>query len=284
MATDSSISALYGVGLSLIGLILFWLIYDILCKSKLVNKSAIFIAIIFLIVSFFAYFYSNIFNPRAVYMQIGAMVGTVMVANVFFVIIPVQKKLVDACANSSEVSLELGKTGYLRSRHNNYFTLPVLFMMISGHYPTIYSGDYGWLVLIAVIGILVMVRHYFNLRGVGKAKNSLIVIIAVSTFALIYALAPSQTKVQVQNKEIVTTAEAQLIIEKHCVSCHAAEPSNKAFAIAPNGIMLDTKENILFHKDQIYRQAVLSKAMPIINTTNMTDEEREKLGIWVEAN
>ena len=129
-----------------------------------------------------------------------------------------------------------------------------------------------------------MVRHYFNLRGVGKAKNSLIIIIAVSTFALIYALAPSQTKVQVQNKEIVTTAEAQLIIEKHCVSCHAAEPSNKAFAIAPNGIMLDTKENILFHKDQIYRQAVLSKAMPIINTTNMTDEEREKLGIWVEAN
>ena len=284
MATDSSISALYGVGLSLLGLILFWLIYDILCKSKLVNKSAIFIAIIFLVVSFFAYFYSNIFNPRAVYMQIGAMVGTVMVANVFFVIIPVQKKLVDACANSTEVSLELGKTGYLRSRHNNYFTLPVLFMMISGHYPTIYSGDYGWLVLIAVIGILVMVRHYFNLRGVGKAKNSLIVIIAVSTFALIYALAPSQTKVQVQNKEIVTTAEAQLIIEKHCVSCHAAEPSNKAFAIAPNGIMLDTKENILFHKDQIYRQAVLSKAMPIINTTNMTDEEREKLGIWVEAN
>jgi uncharacterized membrane protein len=275
---------MYGIGLSLLGLLAFWLIYDILCKSKLVNKSAIFIAIIFVVVSFFAYFYSNIFNPRAVYMQIGAMVGTVMVANVFFVIIPVQKKLVDACENSTEVSLELGKTGYIRSRHNNYFTLPVLFMMISGHYPTIYSGDYGWLVLIAVIGILVMVRHYFNLRGVGKAKNSLIVIIAVSTLALIYLLAPSQSKDQAQNKEIVTIAEAQVIIEKHCVSCHAEEPSNKAFAIAPNGIMLDTIENIITHKDQIYKQAVLSKAMPIINTTNMTDEERKKLGTWVEAN
>ena len=217
-------------------------------------------------------------------MQIGAMVGTVMVANVFFVIIPVQKKLVEACEKSTEVSLELGKTGYIRSRHNNYFTLPVLFMMISGHYPTIYSGDYGWLVLIAVIGILVMVRHYFNLRGVGKAKNSLIAIIVLSTLALIYVLAPSQSKFQVQNKSEVTIAEVQMIIEKHCVSCHAEEPSNKAFAIAPNGIMLDTVEKIIFHKDQIYKQAVLSKAMPIINTTNMTDQEREKLGIWVEAN
>ena len=217
-------------------------------------------------------------------MQIGSMIGTVMVANVFFVIIPVQKKLVAACENSTEVSLELGKTGYLRSRHNNYFTLPVLFMMISGHYPTIYSGDYGWLVLIAVIGILVMVRHYFNLRGVGKAKNSLIVIIVLSTFALIYALAPTKIKVVSQNQEIVTIAEAQVIIERHCVSCHAAEPSNKAFAIAPNGIMLDTKEKIITHKNQIYQQAVLSKAMPIVNSTNMTDEERAKLGIWVEAN
>ena len=148
----------------------------------------------------------------------------------------------------------------------------------------IYSGDYGWLVLIAVIGILVMVRHYFNLRGVGKAKNSLIAIIVLSTFALIYALAPTQIKVVSQNQEIVTIAEAQVIIEKHCVSCHAAEPSNKAFAIAPNGIMLDTKEKIITHKNQIYQQAVLSKAMPIVNSTNMTDEERAKLGIWVEAN
>ena len=216
-------------------------------------------------------------------MQIGSMIGTVMVANVFFVIIPVQKKLVAACENVTEVSLELGKRGFLRSRHNNYFTLPVLFMMISGHYPTIYSGDYGWLVLIAVIGILVMIRHYFNLRGVGKAKNSLIAIIVVSTFALIYALTPSQSKIQDQNREIVTIAEAQIIIEKHCVSCHAAEPSNKAFVIAPNGIMLDTKEKIMTHKNQIYQQAVLSKAMPIINSTNMTDEERKKLGIWFEG-
>ena len=282
LASDSSISPSNGILASVLGLLLFWVIYDLLCKSKVVHKSLIFIGIIFVIISISAYFYSTIFNPRAVYMQIGAMIGTVMVANVFFVIIPVQKKLVAACEDLTEVSKELGLMGYTRSRHNNYFTLPVLFMMISGHYPMIYSGDYGWGVLIAVVGILVMIRHYFNLRGVGQAKNSLIAIIAISVFALIYALAPSQVKVQSQ--EVVSIAEAQVIIEKHCVSCHAAEPSNKAFAIAPKGIMLDTKEKINTHKDQIYRQAVLSKAMPIVNSTNMTDQEREQLGVWIEAN
>ena len=281
LASESSISSTYGILSSLLGLLIFWLIYDLLCKSKLVNKSSIFIGIIFVVISLSAYLYSNIFNPRAVYMQIGAMIGTVMVANVFFVIIPVQKKLVAACENSTEVSKELGLMGYTRSRHNNYFTLPVIFMMISGHYPTIYSGEYGWLVLIAIVGILVMIRHYFNLRGVGQAKKSLIAIIVVSVLALIYALAPRQS--QVQNQEAVTIEEVQLIIEKHCVSCHASEPSSAIFAVAPNGFMLDTKEQIIKHKNQIYQQAVISKAMPLGNTTNMTDEERDKLRVWAEA-
>jgi len=281
LASESSISSTYGILSSLLGLLIFWLIYDLLCKSKLVNKSSIFIGIIFVVISLSAYLYSNIFNPRAVYMQIGAMIGTVMVANVFFVIIPVQKKLVAACENSTEVSKELGLMGYTRSRHNNYFTLPVIFMMISGHYPTIYSGEYGWLVLIAIVGILVMIRHYFNLRGVGQAKKSLIAIIVVSVLALIYALAPRQS--QVQNQEAVNIEEVQLIIEKHCVSCHASEPSSAIFAVAPNGFILDTKEQIIKHKNQIYQQAVISKAMPLGNTTNMTDEERGKLRVWAEA-
>lgn len=281
LASDSSISSTYGIFSSLLGLLIFWLIYDILCKSKLVNQSTIFIGLIFIVISLSAYLYSNIFNPRAVYMQIGAMIGTVMVANVFFVIIPVQKKLVSACENSTEVSKELGLMGYTRSRHNNYFTLPVLFMMISGHYPTIYSGEYGWLVLIAIVGILVMVRHYFNLRGVGQAKNSLIALIVISVLALIYALAPNQAKVK--SSESVNFSEVQLIIDKHCVSCHASEPSSQVFAVAPNGFMVDTKEKIIAHKNQIYQQAVLSKAMPLGNSTNMTDQERDVLRAWAEA-
>ena len=281
LSPDSSLLPSYGVGLSLLGLLIFWLIYDILCKSKLVEKSSIFIAIIFVIISLSAYFYSNIFNPRAVYIQIGSMIGTVMVANVFFVIIPVQKKLVAACIEGAEVSKELGLMGYIRSRHNNYFTLPVLFTMISGHYPTIYSGEFGWVALIAIVAILVMIRHYFNLRGVGQSKNTLIGLIIISTIALIYALAPSQSKDQYEG--VVSIAEVKTIIEKHCVSCHSVNPSDEIFVTAPNGFMLNTEEQIIASKNQIYQRAVATNSMPLGNKTNMTSDEREKLKAWVEA-
>ena len=280
LSPDSSLLPSYGVGLSLLGLLIFWLIYDILCKSKLVEKSSIFIAIIFVIISLSAYFYSNIFNPRAVYIQIGSMIGTVMVANVFFVIIPVQKKLVAACIEGAEVSKELGLMGYIRSRHNNYFTLPVLFTMISGHYPTIYSGEFGWVALIAIVAILVMIRHYFNLRGIGQSKNTLIGLIIISTIALIYALAPSQSKDQYEG--VVTIAEVKTIIEKHCVSCHSVNPSDEIFVTAPNGYMLNTEDQIIASKNQIYQRAVATNSMPLGNKTNMTSDERQILKAWIE--
>ena len=280
LSPDSSLLPSYGVGLSLLGLLIFWLIYDILCKSKLVEKSSIFIAIIFVIISLSAYFYSNIFNPRAVYIQIGSMIGTVMVANVFFVIIPVQKKLVAACIEGAEVSKELGLMGYIRSRHNNYFTLPVLFTMISGHYPTIYSGEFGWVALIAIVAILVMIRHYFNLRGVGQSKNTLIGLIIISTIALIYALAPSQSKDQYEG--VVTIAEVKTIIEKHCVSCHSVNPSDEIFVTAPNGYMLNTEDQIIASKNQIYQRSVATNSMPLGNKTNMTSDERQILKAWIE--
>jgi len=280
LSPDSSLLPSYGVGLSLLGLLIFWLIYDILCKSKLVEKSSIFIAIIFVIISLSAYFYSNIFNPRAVYIQIGSMIGTVMVANVFFVIIPVQKKLVAACIEGAEVSKELGLMGYIRSRHNNYFTLPVLFTMISGHYPTIYSGEFGWVALIAIVAILVMIRHYFNLRGVGQSKNTLIGLIIISTIALIYALAPSQSKDQYEG--VVTIAEVKTIIETHCVSCHSVNPSDEIFVTAPNGFMLNTEDQIIASKNQIYQRSVATNSMPLGNKTNMTSDERQKLKAWIE--
>ena len=280
LSPDSSLLPSYGVGLSLLGLLIFWLIYDILCKSKLVEKSSIFIAIIFVIISLSAYFYSNIFNPRAVYIQIGSMIGTVMVANVFFVIIPVQKKLVAACIEGAEVSKELGLMGYIRSRHNNYFTLPVLFTMISGHYPTIYSGEFGWIALIAIVAILVMIRHYFNLRGVGQSKNTLIGLIIISTIALIYALAPSQSKDQYEG--VVSIAEVKTIIEKHCVSCHSVNPSDEIFVTAPNGFMLNTEDQIIASKNQIYQRSVATNSMPLGNKTNMTSDERQKLKAWIE--
>ena len=277
---ESSILPLYGVGLSLLGLLLVWLIYDLMCKSKLVNKSTIFIVILFAIIALSACLYSNIFNPRAVYMQIGSMIGTIMVANVFFVIIPVQKKLVAACIDKTQVSKDLGMKGYIRSRHNNYFTLPVVFTMISGHYPGLYSGSYGWLVLVAIIGILVLIRHYFNLRGVGQATNSLIGVIILAILVLVYVLSPSQNKVG--NEDTVSIAEVVSIMDTRCTSCHSKNPTDDVFVVAPSGFMLDTEKQIIASRDLIYQRAVATNSMPLNNKTNITSAEREKLRIWFE--
>jgi uncharacterized membrane protein len=246
-----------------------------------VDKPTIFIGILFLIITLSAYLYSYIFIPRAVYMQIGSMIGTIMVANVFFVIIPVQKKLVAACIDKTQVSRELGLKGYIRSRHNNYFTLPVVFTMISFHYPGVYSGSYGWLVLIAIMGILVLIRHYFNLRGVGQATNSLIGLIILAIIVLFFALSPSQNKSEIQ--EIVSISEVKSIIDRRCTSCHSDSPTDDVFVVAPNGFMLNTEEQIIASKNLIYQRTVATNSMPFNNKTNMTETEREKLKVWFEG-
>jgi len=281
LSSDSSMLPAYGVALSLLGLVVIWLVYDLLCKTKLVDKPIIFIGILFLIITLSAYLYNDIFNPRAVYMQIGSMIGTIMVANVFFVIIPVQKKLVAACIDKTQVSRELGLKGYIRSRHNNYFTLPVVFTMISIHYPGVYSGSFGWLVLIAIMGILVLIRHYFNLRGVGQATNSLIGLIILAIIVLVFALAPSQNKSEIQ--QMVSISEVKSIIDKRCTSCHSDSPTDDVFTVAPSGFMLNTEEQIIASKNLIYQRTVATNSMPLNNKTNMTETEREKLKIWFEV-
>mgnify|MGYP003322129154 FL=1 len=281
LSSDSSMLPVYGVALSLLGLVVIWLVYDLLCKSKLVDKPIIFIGILFLIITLSAYLYSDIFNPRAVYMQIGSMIGTIMVANVFFVIIPVQKKLVAACIDKTQVSTELGLKGYIRSRHNNYFTLPVVFTMISIHYPGVYSGSYGWLDLIANIAILVLIRHYFNLRGVGQATNSLIGLIILAIIVLVFTLSPSQNKPEIQEK--VSMSEVKSIIDRRCASCHSDNPTDDVFVVAPSGFVLNTEEQIIASKDIIYQRTVATNSMPFNNKTNMTEAEREKLKIWFEG-
>ena len=281
LSSDSSMLPAYGVALSLLGLVIIWFVYDLLCKSKLVDKPIIFIGILFLIITLSAYLYSDIFNPRAVYIQIGSMIGTIMVANVFFVIIPVQKKLVAACIDKTQVSTELGLKGYIRSRHNNYFTLPVVFTMISIHYPGVYSDSYGWLVLIAIMGILVLIRHYFNLRGVGQATNSLIGLIILAIIVLVFTLSPSQNKPEIQEK--VSMSEVKSIIDRRCASCHSDNPTDDVFVVAPSGFVLNTEEQIIASKDIIYQRTVATNSMPFNNKTNMTEAERDKLKIWYEG-
>jgi uncharacterized membrane protein len=188
--------------------------------------------------------------------------------------------LVSACVDKTQVSKDLGMKGFIRSRHNNYFTLPVVFTMISGHYPGLYSGSYGWLVLVAVIGILVLIRHYFNLRGVGQATNSLIGVIILAIIVLVYVLSPSQNKFE--NTTTVSMTEVVDIVNQRCTTCHSKNPTDDVFVAPPSGFMLDTKDQIIANKDLIYQRTVATNSMPFNNKTNITSAEREKLKIWFE--
>ena len=276
-----TISEAHAVLLSVLGLIAGWLIYDTMCRSPLLKYTFLFTIILFSLVPIFAYLYGLVFAPRAVFMQLGSMIGTIMVANVFFVIMPVQRKLVQACDNKTEVSLELGLRGYQRSRHNNYFTLPVLLIMISGHYPHLYSaGEYTPWMIVAVFAVAVLIRHIFNLRGEGKPFVKVLIITIVALSALIIIMKPQAP----QNLSMdVSFGQVRKVINKHCVSCHSATPTQAGFVNPPLGFMLHTDELIKKGKQLIYQNTVVSKAMPLGNLSNMTDEERQVIEAWYHS-
>ena len=279
--SGSDISASTGILLSLVGLLVGWLIYDNITKSSLVKKQPLVALIMLFVVAISAFFYQQYFTPRAVFIQIGAMIGTIMVFNVFFVIMPSQRKLVKACVEKSELGEEIGFKGYIRSRNNNYFTLPVLFIMISNHYPVFYSGDNAPIVLIAIFIITVLIRHYFNLEGEGKSGGKRTLAFAgVLTAIAFYLLIPSKPKI-IEGAKPVEFTQIAKIMKDRCATCHSANPSDKTFTVAPSGLMLDTKEQIINAKDIIYTRTIASDSMPLGNVTHMTQNERDLLAQWI---
>lgn len=281
---SSDLSPSMGIIASIAGLIIGWLIYDFISKSKLVHKQN-FVALIMLAVVFIsAVLYNQIFTPRAVFYQIGAMIGTIMVLNVFFVIIPSQRELVKACVEKTSVGEQLVFKGYTRSRNNNYFTLPVLFIMLSSHFSIFYSSQvYAPLMLVLIFVVTVLIRHYFNLEGEKKPGGGLALglagIIMIATF---FALMPKT--VQVNSKASpVTLSEVKSIIKQRCATCHSINPSDKVFTTAPTGFILDTTKQIIASKNMIYAKSVASEEMPFMNKTNMTQKERDKLALWIQS-
>jgi uncharacterized membrane protein len=219
-----------------------------------------------------------VLGNRAAYIHVGAMLGTIMVGNVFFVIIPGQRELVAALTAGKETDAVKGLRAKQRSLHNNYITLPVLFIMISNHYPMTFDHEYGWLVLMAVAVIGASVRHWFNLRNKGKQNKWLLPTAAVATAALIFVTAPRATSAKGPN---VAFADAYGVMQKRCVSCHSKAPTDDIFKVAPNGVMFDTPEEIKGRIDQIRQRAVSTTSMPLGNKTHMTEDERELLGRWI---
>jgi uncharacterized membrane protein len=257
-----------------------WIFYDQLCKRLGLERDAWIAAGMIGFAALVAWALSHLYSGRGLYIQIGAMLGTIMVANVAHVIIPSQRRLVEAKQRGVEPDPIEASRGRQRSVHNDYFTLPVLFTMISNHYPVTYGHRYGWLVLVAILLLAAYVRLFFNLRHRGRTVWVIPLSAAACAAALAFAIAPAPPP---RPGARVSFAEVQSIVARRCAGCHADRPTQTGFATAPKGLKLDTPERIVANAPRIYEQAVATRAMPIGNLTGMTEAERAKIAAWVAA-
>ncbi|MDA9673692.1 urate hydroxylase PuuD [Paracoccaceae bacterium] len=273
--------------LSLGGILVGWVVYDGLCRSPLGRNDLILAlsGLIFLII--LSYIYTQIFSHRGAFMQMGISIGTMMVANVAMVIIPGQKKVVKALKAGEEPNPIYGARGKQRSLHNNYLTLPVIFVMLGVHYPIIFATEYSWLILGLILIIGALIRHFFNTKHKGLPAPywtwlaaSFLVVCCIS---LSYVGGPTNEGYEISNlnisKDEVHNSAVELVIER-CSACHAKEPVWDGLAFAPKGVYLETEAQILKMANEIYWQSAASWAMPPGNIIWLDDEERALLSEW----
>lgn len=283
----SSVSKPFAILIGVATLVVGWFAYDWLCKSKWGSSERTLTSIILLAVIVVAWGLCQLFSGRGAYMHFGAMLGTIMVANVFFVIIPGQRDLVKAKQEGRAPDPIHGITGKQRSVHNTYFTLPVLFVMISNHYAMTYGHEYNWLILIAISIAGAAIRVFFVQRHFGKASVVPLLVAGLLLAAVAAAIAPASRSHGGGSADAVN-AEAVLpqvvaVVQQRCLSCHAASPSQPGFASAPKGIVFDTENDILQQAQQIHQQTVVTRAMPIGNLTAITEQERQLIDRWYAA-
>jgi uncharacterized membrane protein len=254
-----------------------WVVYDLLCRLLAGRELALGAAVVLLTVAA-AYVSTQLFSPRAAFLQVGAMLGTIMAGNVFFTIIPAHRKLVAAKEAGREPDPEPALRAKERSVHNNYLTLPVVFAMISIHFPVAYGADRSWLVLLVLMAAGAWIRVFFNLRHQGRTHYEILVIAGAVILAVALVLRPEDDAAG-KAAAPVAFAQVEVIVEQRCAVCHSSEPTE--VPSAPLGITFDTPEEIAARADAIRRQAVDAQAMPPGNVTGMTDEERDLLAAWI---
>ncbi len=276
----ADLSPYAGVALSVAFLVGGWLAYDKLCKR--IKDDKVLAAVISGLIVFAVWGLFQLFSPRAAYIHVGAMIGTIMVANVFFVIIPGQKRMVAAIRAGQEPDREPGLRGKQRSVHNTYFTLPVLFTMISHHFPMTYGHDSGWLVLVTIMLAGALIRQFFVLRHQGQVKIAYPVVGSALLLALAVAIAPnlSASSTAGDSARAVSFTQVHSVIAQRCATCHSANPTDVAFPVAPGGVMFDTPDQIKAQATRIHQRTVVTRDMPLGNMTQMTAEERALLGAW----
>lgn len=254
-------------------------VYDGLCRTPLVRSNQAFAAVGLVLIAGVAYVLTHLFSGRAAFLHVGAMLGTIMASSVFLRIIPSAKALLAATQAGGRPDPALGVRAKQRSIHNHYLTLPVLFMMLSNHFPSTYGNKHAWLVLtlLVVFGValkIVMIR---------RTDTPILVLTAMllSTVGVIALTKPAHSQTDLPTAK-VSFAKVQEVVLTRCVPCHAAQPTHPAFTVAPKGVMLDSPTLMKQHAAQMYIQAVETRVMPLGNLTNITEEERGVLGAWVK--
>jgi uncharacterized membrane protein len=269
---------LFGAG-SMVG---SWIVYDLLCRSPLGKRDGILGLVVFGLITVLAWGLAQKLGGRAMFMHVGAAIGTIMVANVFFVIIPGQKKMVDAVRAGKTPDPIYGRRGKQRSVHNNYFTLPVLFIMISNHYSATYGHPRAWAILMLMAAAGVSIRHFFNRKHKGvyawqyPALGAILLgVVAWWTQPQIAPLPPVEGE--------VTFNRVRSIVGQRCIACHSPQPTFPGIAQPPAGVLLHSPQDIVQNAPRIYQQAIVTRIMPLGNATQMTDQERAVLAAWIKA-
>jgi uncharacterized membrane protein len=280
-----------GILLSLATIGVGWVVYDLLCRSPLGRSDTGLMLVLYCVLVFIAWGLTHLFTGRAAFLHLGAITATIMSANVFMVIIPNQKIVVADLIAGRKPDPKYGKIAKQRSLHNNYLTLPVLFLMLSNHYPLAFATQFNWVIASLVFIIGVLIRHYFNTMHARKGNPTWIWLAAAVLFVVIIWLS---TAPKALTGDVKASSTAQVYIASahfpavrdtvlgRCSMCHAQEPSYEGIYHAPKGVMLDTDAGIAGQAREIYLQAGRSHAMPPANVTHITDKERALLVAWFE--
>jgi uncharacterized membrane protein len=278
---DISAGAAIAIGIGV--LIISWFVYDLLWRSPLGKNTPLAFAISFILLLATVYGLSRVLSGRAAYIHVGVMLGTLMTGNVWLHVMPSQRALVAATKAGKPQDRALAYRAKQRSIHNNYMTFPLLFIMVSNHFPSTYGNQLNWLIL----GILMLagaaIRHFMNIRfWYGGWLRALFGTALVALALVFFLIARTKSPASTAGGTPIAFADARAIINRRCVVCHSATPTDSQFTVAPAGVTFDTPEQIQSRADRIKERAVVSKTMPLGNKTGITDEEREILGRWID--
>jgi uncharacterized membrane protein len=273
------------VAISVVSLAAGWFAYDGLCRSKVGDNTVLLALSVFALILIASVLYTKVYSGRGAFIHVGALVGTIMAVNVFGVIIPNQKKMIAQMIAGQTPEARFGAIGKQRSVHNNYLTLPVLLMMVSQHYPFLFTHPQSWLVVALILLSGGLIRHVLNRIDAGEDFDGYGWAMPAAAMALItaiYVTAP-QPRSAPAGGQAVSDAQALAISARHCIACHARHPSHPAFKEPPKNMALETVPEMRRFAQQIYLQTVQNRAMPLGNQTGMTEAEREALGRWLNA-